>query len=109
VPHLSSLCSAHVRKSGVFEDAAVEERHDVEGGADDRVVFAEAESLRDGHVGVLESVQDAVLAVDLVGCLGEELSWGLLAHDILLAICGSQQVCWIALAIAELLLACQWC
>lgn len=88
VPHLAALWGGYVGEGGVFEDAAVEEGHDVEGGADDGVVFAEAVGLWDGDVGGFQGVQDAVFAVDLVGCLGEEFAWGFLAHDILAAVWG---------------------
>jgi hypothetical protein len=104
VPHLSPVLRAHVWDGRVLEDATVEERHDVESCAYDGVVFAKTKGLGDWHVGVLESMEDAILSVDLMGCLGEQLSRRLLAHDILLSICRFQEVCWVALAIAELLL-----
>ena len=69
VPHVSSVFRSYVWEGWVFEDAAVEEGHDVESGANDGVIFAETVCLWDRHVGVLQSVQDAVLAVDLVGGL----------------------------------------
>ena len=102
VPHLSSVLRAYIGNRRVFEDAAVEEGHDVECSADDRVIFAETEGLWYWNIGVLEGVEDAVLAIDLMGGFGQKLSRGLLAHDILLSIRRLQQVCWVALAIAEL-------
>jgi len=87
VPHLSSVLGAHVWNGRVLEDTTVEERHDVESCAYDRVVFAKTEGLGDGHIGVLERMEDAILSVDLMGCLGEQLSRWLLAHDILFAVC----------------------
>jgi len=87
VPHLSSLLGAHVWDGRVLEDTTVEERHDVESCAYDGVVFAKTEGLGDWHVGVFESMEDAILSVDLMGCFGEQLSWWLLAHDILVAVC----------------------
>ena len=86
MPHLSSVLRAYIWNGRVFEDTAVEERHDVKGCADDRVVFTQTEGLGDRHIGVLESMEDAILSVDLMGCLGEQLSWWLLAHDILLSV-----------------------
>jgi len=71
VPHVSSVFGGYVWEGWVFEDAAVEERHDVEGGTDDGVILAKTVCLRDWYIGVLQGVQDAVLAVDLVGGLGE--------------------------------------
>lgn len=59
------------RDDGVLEDAAVKELHDVEGGAEHGGVLAEAVGARDRDVGVLEGVDDAVLALDLVRRLGE--------------------------------------
>jgi hypothetical protein len=86
VPHLSPVLRAHVWDGRVLEDATVEERHDVESCAYDGVVFAKTKGLGHWHVGVLESMEDAILSVDLMGCLGEQLSWWLLAHDILLSV-----------------------
>jgi hypothetical protein len=43
-----------------------------------------------------------VLAVDLVGGLGEEFARRFLAHHIFLAGGGGQLVCWVGLAEAEL-------
>lgn len=91
-----------VGQGRVFEDAAVEEGHDVEGGAYDAVVFTETEGAWDGHVGLLEGVDDAVFAVDLMGGLGEELARRLLSHDIFGAIGGFEEVGWVALTVAEL-------
>ena len=61
-----------VGKAGVLEDAALEEGHDVEGGADDGVVFAEAEGARDGDGGGLHGVDDAVLEERVIG---HHLTW----------------------------------
>ena len=102
VPHLSSVFGAHIWDGRVLEDATVEERHDVKSRAYDGVVFTKTVCLGDWHVGMLESMEDAVFSVDLMGRLGEQLSRWLLAHDILLSICRFQEVCWVALAIAEL-------
>jgi hypothetical protein len=103
------VLGAHVWYRRVLEDTTVEERHDVERCANDGVVLAKTEGLWDWHIGVLESMEDAVLSVDLMGCLGEQLSWWLLAHDILFAVCRFQKVRWVALAIAELSLFSQRC
>lgn len=45
---------------------------------------------------------DAVFALDLVGCLGEESAGRLLAHDVFLAIGGGELVSWVGLTEAEL-------
>ena len=58
-----------VRNARVFENAAVEELHDVEWGADDVVIFAEAVGAGCGDVGGLEGVEDTVFAVHAVRSL----------------------------------------
>ena len=101
-PDGAALVGQHVGYYGVLEDAAVEEGHDVKGGADDGLILAQAVGPRHGHVGVREGRQDAVLALDLVGRLGYQLSWRLLAEDIFPAVGGCQLVGRVGLTKAEL-------
>lgn len=57
----------------------------IEGRSNYGCVFTKGVHLGDGDVGRgTQSVQDAVLAFDGVGSLGQESSWRLLAEDILL-------------------------
>jgi hypothetical protein len=67
--HLGSLFWRYVGNRWVFEDAAVEELHDVEVAANDRFILTQREGLRYGYISVFEGVEDAVFAVDLVCCL----------------------------------------
>jgi hypothetical protein len=67
--HLRSLLWRYVGNRWVFEDAAVEELHDVEVAANDRFILTQREGLRYGYISVFEGVEDAVFAVDLVCCL----------------------------------------
>lgn len=62
-------------------DAAVQVLHDVEGGADDGGIFAEAVDFWDWDVGGLEGGEDAVFALDFVGGFGDEGAGGLFAED----------------------------
>lgn len=101
-PDGAALVGEHVGYYGILEDAAVKEGHDVKGGADDGLILAQAVGPRHGHVGVGQGSQDAVLALDLVGRLGHQLSWRLLAEDIFPAVGGSQLVGRVGLTKAEL-------
>nr|POF25990.1 putative methylmalonate-semialdehyde dehydrogenase [acylating], mitochondrial [Quercus suber] len=87
---------------GVFEDAPIQEGHDVELGPDDGLIITHAEGTWDGHVRGFEGMDDAVFAVDLMGGLGEQFPRGLLAHDISVAVRRGQEIGGIALAVAEL-------
>lgn len=91
-PDGAAVVGEDVGDDGVFEDAPVEELHDVEGGADDRVIFAEAVGSGHGDVGGGEGGDDAVLALDLVGGFGDELSGRLLAEDVAVARGGGELV-----------------
>lgn len=101
-PDGAAVVGQHVGDDGVLEDAAVEELHDVEGRAEHGRVLAQAVGLGHGHVGRGKRVDDAVLALDLVGRLGHQPSWWLLAQHVALAVGGGQLVGWIGLAEAEL-------
>ena len=101
-PDGAALVGEHVGYYGVLEDAAVEEGHDVKGGANDGLILAQAVGARHGHVGVGQGCQDAVLALDLVGGLGHQLAWRLLAENIFPAVGGCQLVGRVGLTKAEL-------
>ena len=54
---------------GVFEDAAVEEVHDVEIATNDLLILTEDQCSGYWDICLLQCVDDSVLAVDLVGSL----------------------------------------
>jgi hypothetical protein len=64
--HLGALFGRDVWNRRVLEDTTVEELHDVKVGADDLFILAETESFWYRDVGVLEGVDNAVLAVYFV-------------------------------------------
>lgn len=100
--HLGPLLGSHARQSGILKDTAVQETHDVKRRPNDTVILAEAECPWHRHVGGLKRVYDAIFAIDLVRCLGEQFPWGLLAHDELLPSRVGDLVRWVRLAIAKL-------
>jgi len=100
--HLVSVLSAYSRQARVFDDSAIQERHDIEGCSNDAVIFAQTICLGHGNIGVLKSMENAVFAVDLVGSLGEQLARRFLSQDIALFVRGGQQIGRIGLSIAEL-------
>lgn len=67
-------------QGGVPEDAAFHVVHDIEAGADDRVVLAQRAHAGHGHV-TLQRLHGPVLAIDLVGA-GQQHAGRLLAQDI---------------------------
>ena len=78
------------------------ELHDVEGGADHRIVLAERVGLRHRHVGVVaERLDHAILAIDLVR-RGQELARRLLAQHVHAAAAVGQVERRVALAALEL-------
>ena len=85
----------------VFDDAPVDEVHDVEGGAEDVRVLAEQQDAGDGDVGVLERLEHLVLPVHGVRAL-EEGARRLLAHDIPMPVGRGEQVRRVALPFVEL-------
>lgn len=102
--HFGSILNAHAGQTGVLEDAAVEELHDVEGGADDAVILAQAVGPRHRHVGMArQRGKDAILAVDLVRRLGQQLARRLLAqHEPRARRHRGKQVGRVGLAVAKL-------
>jgi hypothetical protein len=64
--HLGALLRRDVWNRRVLEDAAVKELHDVKVCTNDFFILAETKGFGDGDVGVLEGVDNAVLAVDFV-------------------------------------------
>lgn len=70
----------HLTEDGrVFENTTIQEFHYVKRCSEDGFICAEAVSLGDGHICLLQSPYDAVLPLHLVGSLGEQLSCRLLA------------------------------
>ena len=79
MPHFSSVRGADAGERRIFEDSTAEEGHDVEGGSDYAVVFAETHCFGDGDVGLFHCVDNSIFAVDLVGSAGEEFAGWFLA------------------------------
>ena len=67
--HLRSLLGRHPRDRWVLEYTSIEELHDVEVAAHHALILAECVGFGHGDIGLLEGVNDAVLAVDLVRSL----------------------------------------
>lgn len=101
-PQRRALLGTYAGHGEILKDASVKELHDVKGRADDRLVFTEAIGLGYGDIGVLEGVEDAVLALDFMGSLGDELARRLLAHNELLFVGGDDLVGRVGLTEAEL-------
>ena len=97
-----SLLRPNLRHGRVGEYPAVQELHDIEGGADDTGVLAQAVRLGHRNVGLLQRVDDLVLALHLVGRLRQELSRGLLPQHETLSVDGGEEVGGVRLAKAEL-------
>lgn len=102
VPHFSPLCRRHAWDRRVTDDPPIEEFHDIKRRPYDTIIHTQAVHLRDHNVGVPQSVQDAVLTLDLVCRLRDQLSWWLLAHHIFAAGGGGNLVGGVGLAKAEL-------
>lgn len=92
----------HAWHCRIFENAAIQEFHDVEVSTNDVAILTEAVGFWDWDVGLLKRVDDSVLAVDLVGSLRQQLAWRLLPHHILLARRICYLVCRVRLAISKL-------
>lgn len=67
--HLGALLGGYAWDCGVLEDTPVEELHDVEVAAYYTFILAECIGYGHWYIGLFESMDDSVLAVDLVGCL----------------------------------------
>lgn len=67
--HLRPLLRCHFWNCGVLEDASVKKLHDVKVAAHNAVILTECVGFGDRDIGVLESVDNPVFAVDLVRCL----------------------------------------
>ena len=81
VVELGALRVLQLRQGGVPEHRAVDEFHDEEGRADHVVVLAQLQHARHRHVGGLQALHDAILAVDRVRAL-QELARRLLAQHV---------------------------
>ena len=108
--HRRPRLGIHARYTKILKDPPVQKLHHVKRRADNGVVLAQAIRLRHGNphargppgVGLADGAHDAVLALDLVRRLGEELARGLLAEDIADAGGGGELVGGIGLTEAEL-------
>lgn len=62
-----SLFRGEGGEARIGEDPALNELHDIEGGADHGEIQAEAEDFRDRDLGALEGPEDPVLPLHIVG------------------------------------------
>mmetsp|Transcript_39659 Transcript_39659/g.110145 ORF Transcript_39659/g.110145 Transcript_39659/m.110145 type:complete len:224 (-) Transcript_39659:133-804(-) len=87
-------------QQGVVDNGPPHKVHDVERGAQHRLVFAE--QMHSGHLEAdgAQSPHDAILAVDGVGTL-DQLSWGPFSKHVLLPGGGLEQVSRVGLAVPE--------
>lgn len=67
--HLRSLLGGHAWDRRVFEDASVQELHDVEIAAYNTLILTKSVRFWHGDIGFLQGMNDPVLAVNLVRCL----------------------------------------
>lgn len=101
-PYRATMIREDVRNDGILKDAPVQELHDVEGGSDDFWIFAQAVGSRNGNVGGCQGRDDAVLALNLVSRLGDQLSGRLLSEHIALALGRGQLIGRVGLAKTKL-------
>ena len=73
VVHLRPLFRRHPRDRRVLENTSIEEFHNVEVAPHHAFVLAESVGLGNGYIGLLEGVDDAVFAVNLVRGLGSSV------------------------------------
>lgn len=97
-----SLLRTHPRHRWVCEVASVQELHNVKGRTDHTAILAKAVRLRDGHIGRSQGMDNLILALHLVGRLGQQLAGGFLAENELLAIGGGELVGRVGLTEAKL-------
>lgn len=67
--HLSSMLSRHTWHVRVRDEPPIEKLHDIEACADHIGIFAENVNFRYRDVGVFEGMENAELALDLMGRL----------------------------------------
>ena len=72
--HLVSFLNTDARERRILEYAALQKFHDIESSTNHTYIFAQAVCLRDRHICALQGVDDAILALDLVSCLGKQLA-----------------------------------
>src|SRR5262249_42919624 len=101
VPDRAALGFRHAGKRLVPEHAALDEIHDVERRADDRLVLAQDVRPRHGKPGRMQRLDDLVLPVHRVS-RRQQLARGLATHDEAAAVCGGDPVGGIRLAAFEL-------
>ena len=71
--HLRPLLRRHPRDRRVLKYTSIEKLHDVEVAAHHALILAECVGFGHGDIGLLEGVDDAVFAVDLVRGLGSSV------------------------------------
>lgn len=69
--HLLPFLDRHIRERSIDDDPAVQKLHNVKGSANDALVFTETIRFGYGNIGLLQGMNDAVFAIDLVRRLGD--------------------------------------
>lgn len=93
--HLPPFLWLNVRKRRILNYPPIQELHDIERGSDHSVVFTKAVGLRNRYVRLLKRMNDPILALDLVGCLGKEFSGRLFTENISVVVGVCDLVGWI--------------
>ena len=101
-PHIVSISSCYAWKGRVFENASIQEFHDIERCSDHRDILTETICFWHVHICSLQCMNDLIFSLHLMGGLGHQLPRRLLAKYIFLAVRSCHLVCRVGLAIAEL-------
>lgn len=88
----------------ILNNPSIQKFHNVEGRANNSIVFTETIGLWNGYVGFFEGMYYAVFPFDLMGGLGDKLSRWLLPHHIFIAIACGELVRGIGLSKTKLMI-----
>ena len=90
--HFASVVGRNIWKRSIFENASIQEFHDIERGLNHAKVVAEAVRLGHGDISLFQCADDAVFTLDLMRCLGEKFAGRLFSENIVSAVIGRQIV-----------------
>lgn len=93
--HLHSVFGSDAWKRSIFKNASIQKLHYIKCCPNYRRIFAEAISIWDRNIGLPKRMDDLVLSLDSVCCLGEQPSWRLLSQYVFTIVGCSQLICWI--------------
>ena len=85
-----------------FDYSAIQEFHYIKWSTNHIAVGAESICFRNRHISLFQSMYDPVFPLNLMGCLGKQLSWRFFAQHVFCAISSSQLIGWIGLTKTEL-------